>query len=87
MDKSLILNEWKEIEGNLYRKFVFKTTVSAIEFVNKVLTMADKINHHPRLTIEYNKVEISITTIDKGRIVTEKDVEFAIETNKIIGMK
>lgn len=84
MNKSEILNDWKELEGSLYRRLVFKNTKIAIEFVDKVLKMADVINHHPRLTIEYNKVEISITTHDKGNILTQKDFEFASETNKIL---
>ncbi len=42
----------------LYAKFVFKDFVEAINFTNKVAEIAEQQNHHPKITINYNIVEL-----------------------------
>lgn len=53
-----------------------------IELVNlavKAALLAEKLQHHPKLTIEYSKLTIELNTHDAGNTVTEKDWNFARE--------
>lgn len=75
------LSDW-QIEGNEIEKtFQFSDFKAAIEFVNRVADLAEKAQHHPDIEINYNKVEIELTTHDEGG-VTQKDIDIAkqIET-------
>ena len=64
---------WKEKNNALYKKFDFKDFSEAFAFMSRVALAAEKMNHHPKWTNEYNKVEIWLSTHDAGDIVTEKD--------------
>ncbi len=67
---------WREENGCLKKTFVFKDFVESLSFVVKVGMVAERIGHHPDITINYNKVSLSLTTHDAGGI-TEKDHELA----------
>ncbi len=54
----------------------FRGFVEAIEFVNKLVEPAETAGHHPDLEISYNRVKISLTTHDVGRL-TQKDFDLA----------
>lgn len=70
------LGNWK-IEGDkLEKEFTFKDFKGSIKFINEVAKEAEKKNHHPEIEINYNKVEIELTTHSEGGI-TAKDVELA----------
>ncbi len=66
----------------LSRSFEFKDFQKSIDFVNKVAKIAEKQNHHPEISIDYDKVNISITDHEKGG-VSEKCHKFMDEVNKI----
>ena len=80
---SNIKMNWFRDEGNLTKFFEFKDFNSSLDFVNKVATVANKLNHHPTILIDYNKVEIKTTTHDAGNIITEKDYQLCREIDKI----
>jgi len=67
---------WKEEDGCLKKTFVFKDFIESLSFVVKVGMVAEKMGHHPDITINYNKVSLSLTTHDAGGI-TEKDYKLA----------
>lgn len=71
------LKNWNR-EGNyLVRRMKFKDFVSTIEFVNKIVPIAEELEHHPDLEIkDYNNLIIRLTTHDEGGI-TELDFELA----------
>ena len=73
---------WKE-ENKLYKKFEFKNFSEAFGFMSRVALAAEKMDHHPKWTNEYNKVEIWLSTHDAGDIVTEKDKKLAAIIDKI----
>jgi 4a-hydroxytetrahydrobiopterin dehydratase len=64
--------EGKQIQ--LVRKF--KGFVEAIAFINQLVEPAESVNHHPDLSISYNKVTIVLTTHDVGGL-TEQDFALA----------
>ncbi|MFN5706111.1 MAG: 4a-hydroxytetrahydrobiopterin dehydratase [bacterium] len=75
--------EFKESNNKLYSKIVFKDFNAAIEFINKLVIIAERLNHHPTIHNTYNTVELFLSTHDAGDVVTEKDWELAREISKI----
>lgn len=67
---------WREVDNSLYRRFVFKDFKQAFAFMKKVAELAEKHNHHPKWTNEYNRVEIWLSTHEAGGI-TDKDRKLA----------
>lgn len=68
---------WSEVNGQLYKKFVFSDFVEAFSFMNKVAEIAESIQHHPSWTNVYNVVEIRLSTHDAGNSITDKDHQLA----------
>lgn len=68
---------WVEKDNALYREFVFKNFSEAFAFMTRVALAAEKMDHHPRWTNVYNKVEVWLNTHDAGNVVTEKDHKLA----------
>jgi len=52
----------------------------AINFVNRIARLAEAANHHPDITINYNKVTLALTSHDSGGI-TERDLALAGRIN------
>ena len=65
----------KEIP-RLTKQFTFKNFIEAMEFVNMVAKLAEEVNHHPDISISYNKVVLTLTTHDRKGL-TDKDSNLA----------
>ena len=77
------MENWEIKEGKLCREFVFKNFKIAIDFVNQVAILAEKMNHHPDIFVNnYKKVEIYLYTHSENKI-TSRDHELAGEIDKI----
>lgn len=68
---------WEEKDNKLYKKFQFKNFSEAFAFMTRVALAAEKMDHHPKWTNEYNQLEIWLSTHDAGDVVTEKDRKLA----------
>ena len=66
----LVSSSGKEIK----KEFKFDNFVEAFGFMAKIALMAEKINHHPEWKNTYNRVEIVLTTHDKGGL-TKFDIK------------
>ncbi len=77
------LDGWHHIKKAIAKTFSFSTFNDAIKFVNTVALLAEKHNHHPEITIDYNKVSLSLTTKDSGGL-TEKDFALAKEIDILL---
>lgn len=73
---------WQDKKGELYRKLEFKNFREAFDFMAEVAAIAEKIQHHPCWTNEYNVVEIWLSTHSAGH-VTNKDHQLAKEIDRI----
>ena len=82
--KNKIMNssDWEEVSGKLIKTFYFKDYKEVMSFVNEVMKIANKQNHHPDMTVHYDNVKLSITDHDKGK-VSDKCHKFVNEVNKI----
>lgn len=55
--------DWELVENKKIKKvYKFKTFKNSLEFVNKVAAVAEVEQHHPTITIIYNKVRITLST-------------------------
>jgi 4a-hydroxytetrahydrobiopterin dehydratase len=68
-----IMKDWQEIDNKLHKVFKFKDFSEAFSFMTRVALLAESNQHHPTWKNEWNKVEIWLSTHDKGDIVTDKD--------------
>jgi 4a-hydroxytetrahydrobiopterin dehydratase len=66
----------------IQKKFTFGNFKEALAFVNQVGDLAEKSAHHPDITINYNKVTLSLWTHSAGGLTT-KDFELAGHVEKI----
>jgi 4a-hydroxytetrahydrobiopterin dehydratase len=72
-----------EIQKNLiYKKYKLKNFVLVKYFFNLIADESEKQNHHPKIIVSYNELEVYLTTHDVGRI-TEKDLHLASTINEI----
>ncbi len=70
------LGGWEREGDALVREFEFANFVGSVDFVNRVTPVAEEMNHHPDLSISWNKVTVSLSTHSEGGI-TESDFELA----------
>lgn len=74
---------WEEKGNSLYNCFMFKDFSEAFAFMARVAMLAEKQNHHPTWQNTYNKVEIWLSTHDKGNTVTDSDRKLAASIDKL----
>ncbi len=60
----------------IQKKFSFGNFKEALSFVNQVGELAEKSDHHPDITINYNKVTLTLSTHSAGGL-TNKDFDLA----------
>jgi 4a-hydroxytetrahydrobiopterin dehydratase len=76
-------SDWDEVDGALRRTVQLPTFAEAIDFVNRVATLAEQENHHPDIDIRYRTVTVAWTTHSAGGI-TERDRELAALTEQLL---
>lgn len=76
-----------EADGDqcIHRSFTFTDHITATGFVVRVAMVAEVMNHHPEMTILYNRVDITLSTHDAGG-VTELDFTLAERIGGMIGL-
>jgi 4a-hydroxytetrahydrobiopterin dehydratase len=67
---------WELKDGKIVKSFQFSSFGDAIEFVNKVAKVAESINHHPIITINWKTVKLSLKSFDVDAI-TNRDINLA----------
>ena len=75
---------WQEKNNKLTREFQFKNFAFAIDFVNKVGEIAEKLGHHPEIWFTWGRVVISTTTHDKDNTITDKDHQLTAKIDELI---
>ncbi len=74
---------WETENNKLVKTFTFSNFVEAVDFVNKIVPLAEDMQHHPDIEIfDYKKVRIKLSTHDAGK-VTEKDELLAKKIDEI----
>ena len=73
---------WTKSKNKLMKSFNFNDFISALEFINNVGRVSEKLNHHPKITNLYNLVELELWTHSTNS-VTELDYELAKEIDNL----
>ncbi len=76
VEKLKTLPGWEFKNNAISKTFKFEEFLTGIEFVQKVAEIAEGMDHHPDIAINYKKVTFSCTTHDSGG-VTDKDFKLA----------
>ena len=77
--------EWQiDQEGkSIFREFITKNFVAAVDFINKIKDVAESENHHPDLHLTgYRKLRINLNTHAVGGL-SENDFILAAKINAI----
>ncbi len=75
------LSGWERRGNALERVLEFPSFKDAMNFVNRVAAVAEEVNHHPDITVNYNRVTLLLTSHDSGG-VTGRDISFAARINQ-----
>tara|TARA_B100001175_G_scaffold258475_1_gene226985 strand:+ start:327 stop:623 length:297 start_codon:yes stop_codon:yes gene_type:complete len=74
-------NKWIINEKFLICKYEFKNFNDALSFMNKIGVKCEEMDHHPKWTNVYNRLEIELFTHDKDGL-TIKDFDLAVYMDK-----
>lgn len=75
--------QWSADGQNIRREFKFNNFGEAIIFVNKVAELAERYDHHPDISISYNKVALTLSNHKIGGL-SRKDFILAAKIDHII---
>ena len=80
------LDGWSECEGRdaIAKTFKFEDFAAAFDWMARVATQAEKMNHHPEWLNVWNRVEVTLTSHDAGG-VTARDIKLATRMNALFG--
>ena len=67
---------WRRDGDWLEKAATFKDFREAMAFVNRVAELAEERNHHPDISISWNRVTLRLTTHDRGGL-TDRDFDLA----------
>jgi len=70
------LSGWKLENQTLIYTHTFNNFIESVNFINCLVEPAEKLGHHPDISVSYNKVKISLTTHDQGGL-TSLDFQLA----------
>jgi 4a-hydroxytetrahydrobiopterin dehydratase len=73
---------WELKDGKLVKSFQFPSFIKAIDYVNEIAILAERLDHHPIITINWKTVKLSLKSFDVDAI-TERDITLAKEINKL----
>ena len=68
---------WNNSNNSLHRSLRFNDFKTAFAFLTEVAAEAERLDHHPWFSNEYNAVEFRLSTHDAGNTVTARDHQLA----------
>ena len=74
---------WAFADDTIHKTYRFASFTEAIGFIAEMAFSCEKANHHPDLSNVYSTVTIRLSTHDVGNKVTQKDVDLALEIEKL----
>jgi len=70
------LEGWVREGEEIRKQFAFRDFRGSIAFVNAVADLAEAADHHPDITINYNRVLLALSSHDAGGL-TQQDLDLA----------
>lgn len=77
------LSGWEQQGDKIIKWFKFKNFMEAVNFTYQLAPVFEKMEHHPDLSIFFDKILFELQSHDAGGKITHKDLETAraIEKN------
>ncbi len=75
--------DWQRNGDAIVRTVDCGDFVGAVEFVNRIVPVAEAANHHPDLAISWKNVTVKLSTHSEGGL-TEKDFALAREIDSLV---
>ncbi len=69
------LSGWSQAKGEISKNYKFSNFIAAMAFVNHVADLAETMDHHPDILIQYNKVKLTLSTHSAGGLT---DLDFTL---------
>ena len=76
------VNGWRQDGRYIVREFSFSSFKDNVAFVNRVVEVAEEIDHHPDIAINYTHLTLSITTHSEGGL-TRRDFRLASRIDEL----
>ena len=70
------LEGWSLVGDAIRKEWRFDSFKAAVAFVNRVAEIADALDHHPDILVQYTRVTLTSTSHDTGAL-TERDFGLA----------
>ena len=80
--EELKTNSWELKDEKLVKLFQFPSFIGAIDFVNEIAIIAERLDHHPIITINWKTVKLSLKSYDVDAI-TKRDISLAKEIENL----
>ncbi len=80
------LNGWDRAGSEIRKLFFFRNYYETIAFVNALAFVVHKQDHHPELSVHYNKCVVAFSTHDANGI-TLNDFICAAKIDALVGTK
>ncbi len=74
---------WAFADDTISKTNRFGSFTEAIGFITEMAFACEQANHHPELTNVYSTVTIRLCTHDAGSKVSKKDIDLAVEIEKL----
>ena len=82
--EAALLEDWRIMFGQLHARFKTGDFNTGVKLVDAIGKLADKVNHHPDVTLTYPVVEVRLTSHDVGGL-TSRDIELARQISDAAG--
>jgi 4a-hydroxytetrahydrobiopterin dehydratase len=79
------LKEWRLVDGVITKSYEFKNYYQTMAFVNAVAWMAHRQDHHPDMTVGYNRCKVDYSTHAIGGL-SENDFICAAKVDALFAL-
>ena len=80
--RMLAAKDWERLGDMLVRSWHFPSFRRSLEFVNRVATLAERLDYYPDIILSFRTVRLELSTHAVGGL-TEGDFAFAAEVNTL----
>jgi 4a-hydroxytetrahydrobiopterin dehydratase len=82
LTESTKASSWIEKDGFLQRIYEFDSFLESIDFVNKLATLCEENDHHPKIAINFSQVKVMFKT-NKVDDITDIDYQMSEKVDQI----
>lgn len=67
---------WERTGDAIAKTYTFDTFIGGIDFINRIAEIAEEVDHHPDIAVNYRRVTFTLWTHSAGGL-TERDFDLA----------